>query len=557
MFNKLIKKITIFIIATIFLPITLISCGEKPDPFYGQAKSLGYDKTIEDWKKLTEGHTVKTVELSQNKYIIITDTENVKINAGYFGEYYKVKFYCDETLVSTVENVKYLETVEAPTPLEKEGYFFSGWDDDLIIDEDTNINAIYKSKSNFKSSIKTKPIFAQGLFDYNYSYNSNYFSLPTNEYSKELANLSLMLDANTYDRESVTNAISSIFFEDIVFSNNWDVTKPAGETYAFAHRKIGDTEIVLVLFRSTNYKLEWINNFDLGLTGNHKGFNEAADAIYEKLTNYLETNYNNQKIKLWLTGYSRGGVLSSIICDKLLTNKSFNLTKDDIYCYTFATPKSYLTEGKPSYDNIFNISFEGDVVSSMFPNELGFSRIGNDIFLSVDDLDQKLKMAGIDLKVPKFSKSSDYQNEVQYTKYVISLLLKQGADTEKPSITNREEICNNLLKHVSYLFNLIYSSPSEKEKIFFDELAKFQLANFLTMLGEDGLYNELKEVLDKAGIEYVDQELKDHCTAASDLITNKLADLAPLALTMDNFKKALYLHADELIYAALNYQITN
>ena len=114
-------------------------------------------------------------------------------------------------------------------------------------------------------------------------------------------------------------------------------------TYCIAHKKIDDFDLIFVSSVGSHYGSEWSNNFLVGDSGNHLGFTNSSNIVYESLMNYMK---KYESPKLWLTGYSRGGGIINLLADKLLREK-FDST--NMFVYTFECPKGLDKNNAPEY----------------------------------------------------------------------------------------------------------------------------------------------------------------------------------------------------------------
>ena len=170
-----------------------------------------------------------------------------------------------------------------------------------------------------------------------------------------------------------------------------------------AKREIGDdTTVVAIGVRSSGYFTEWANNMHLG-TGKesdymHEGWYNAANKLLKFLDSYVTNHVTTSKVKVWLTGFSRGGatanVAAGLIDNKLdkgekLFQKDVKFTSDDLYAYTFEAPqganvnsKTVKTPKDKIYNNIWNIVNPKDIVTKVAMSQYGFTRFGQDKYIT-------------------------------------------------------------------------------------------------------------------------------------------------------------------------------
>ena len=157
--------------------------------------------------------------------------------------------------------------------------------------------------------------------------------------------------------------------------------------YSFATKPIisesgnADT-LVTAVIRGGGYGAEWASNFSVGNTGNHAGFQMAADEVYRSLVSYLREIKNNSQgdIKLWITGFSRGAAVANLTTHMVNANQL--VKNSNVYAYTFATPKGYYgTSNSSSDNNLFNIISSNDLIPKLACEQWGFTTYGQNLIL--------------------------------------------------------------------------------------------------------------------------------------------------------------------------------
>ena len=242
-----------------------------------------------------------------------------------------------------------------------------------------------------------------------FTYSDEYFTNSGYEYNHDLAIMSMILMQTAFS--SATSSIkgwdtATSNFNDLVakcgFSNidsNADaVSHPGGETIGAmaAAKKIVDDgksyTLIALGIRGHNYGGEWYSNFDLGVTGEHKGFADARDKVLSFLKSYVAEHNIKGDVKIWVTGYSRGAIAANMVGGKL--DQGFDLGKaklnpEDLYCYTFETPQGVYDKDARSavYGNIHNILNHNDLVPLVSFSEWGHTRYGVDYYLPCRQLD--------------------------------------------------------------------------------------------------------------------------------------------------------------------------
>ena len=250
-------------------------------------------------------------------------------------------------------------------------------------------------------------------------YADSYFWQPSIEYNPHLATISMVFANSTgpsgdpkgiSDTTWFINQSSRLkdFFDTIHytdFDTNEDYKAPCDfDTIGVgaAKKEIGNGYTVVARApRSAGYYREWANNIFLGTGENsdymHEGWYNAANKLLSFLDEYITKYVNTPKVKIWLTGFSRGGATANIaagILDDKLDKKIKPFTKNveishiDIYTYTFEAPQGANMNSKNRklphdsiYNNIFNIINPNDLVPKVAMYQFGFTRFGIDKYM--------------------------------------------------------------------------------------------------------------------------------------------------------------------------------
>ena len=144
-----------------------------------------------------------------------------------------------------------------------------------------------------------------------------------------------------------------------------------------AHKKIGDETVIAVAISGNNYKNEWLSNFTIDDKERPAGFNSAAHKVMSRLENYIRTHQLTGNLRLWVTGYSRSAAIANMFSADAVDLQRFQ----EVYTYTFATPRTTRESNPERYSNIFNLINPEDVVPMVPFAEWGFARYGIDMFL--------------------------------------------------------------------------------------------------------------------------------------------------------------------------------
>ena len=238
-----------------------------------------------------------------------------------------------------------------------------------------------------------------------YYYDDAYFVVPATTYQPSLATMSLCLalatsgsnvdgtSDYTYKARNAVDLLEQIGCEaSQIVVNEAFGTKPTDHSIGLvaAHKRImvGDEAYTLLILttRGAGYEAEWAGNFYIGSEGPHQGFAVATDTAYAFLEDYVRTYGDGfeSKVKVWLTGYSRGAAVANMLAGRLNDEQELAgipLCKEDSYVYGFEVPMGVMAEDVlplAAYDNIHNIIHEDDLMTKLAPAQWGFARYGVD-----------------------------------------------------------------------------------------------------------------------------------------------------------------------------------
>lgn len=221
-------------------------------------------------------------------------------------------------------------------------------------------------------------------------YSDDFFSLPSDQYNHDFARLSMGLAMAAFRDEqnkemqdhALIEFLNSLGFSQI--ESETYRTDPTSDSiaYGLATKKIGDTTVLVCAVCGGGYGMEWASNLTVGDDERSDGFEEASEKVQAAVNDYINRkNLADEKVKLWIAGYSRGAAVSNLTAADLIASGRFA----DVYAYTFATPRT--TREPIAYPNIFNIINKEDIVPKIPLSEWGYQRYGNDLFIVSPETD--------------------------------------------------------------------------------------------------------------------------------------------------------------------------
>ena len=423
-------------------------------------------------------------------------------------------------------------------------------------------------------------------------------------FDKDLALISLVMASKTGSEKKIRGFFSELELDNIVCSANYDKGTADSISYCIGHYKVEGYDLIAVAVRGIDYDVEWASNFKIGSSGDHQGFTEAATQVYNGLTSYINSKYRSSydsgKILLLMTGYSRGAAVADVLSYLVLADpvKKLNIPQKQVAAYTFGTPRGLCAEHAIAFPNVFNLYTSADVVTYIAPEIYGMYRCGIDIDIYDPQKTNYTRMSTKEEKgkyidetvwyesrvdklakenkksIPKFRlESFNYKkgktpgastieygiSEKSSIEWLLNLIMTDGgiADTNKGySFKTREKFASTIQPYFAYLIQYLLGYPEIVEEIG-EKFEKDPVSMPLRWtLQSDGIYTDVKEILDKYKISYNDAELKKACTALFDMIdlsggkgclTNTLVKLIPSAVAGNqDLSRMVYLHMPDM-----------
>lgn len=407
-----------------------------------------------------------------------------------------------------------------------------------------------------KSYVSTNEETLEKGYSVPFAYKDSLFKDDATKVNKDLALLSYGYSAMTIDEEHIKDFYNVLGFDNVE-THFVTETKMDTISYAFAHKMILNRNVVTLAVRGFEYDKEWSGNFDIGLEGNHHGFEQAATKVYNDFKTYLN-KFDNYK--LWLTGFSRGGAVTNVLSHFILSKNEIKIDKKDMYVYTFEAPKGLAIENKIAYENVFNFVNSRDLVTYVAPEkEYGLCRCGVDIDYFNSDYQKLVHDFDATMSIRDFKPetSSEAPVEEKYNDYIVSLITR---DSSKGSIHTRKQFNDNLAPFVQTAFDFYYSlNETELNYIINDVKAKYEQQGYaliLQLLGsDDGLYNFVKEYLDYASYQYDEDALRTELTWLKDYLFSHIDVVGSLVISSsalgNNILRAGFMHCPDINYVLI------
>ncbi|MBQ3385427.1 MAG: hypothetical protein IJG59_09500 [Erysipelotrichaceae bacterium] len=264
---------------------------------------------------------------------------------------------------------------------------------------------------------------------WNFEYNDKWFCQSASIYNHKLARLSLGMAVSSFrpnlDPDAMENPADHLhkFLEGCQFTglrtDDYD-KNPSLYTVStvMRHKYLtddqGDFVLIAVGVCGGGYSNEWMSNFTCGDGMDHLGFSSAAEEVFDRLFGYIAaTNLAKERIKIWVAGFSRAAAVSNIFAAKLVDTELFD--NDNVFAYTFATPRTTKKPNNGEYPNIFNICGKMDPVTQVAFADWGFNRYGITLYTPSQETDSEYnQMAARANKVHSEHFGLDFFNNVEW-----------------------------------------------------------------------------------------------------------------------------------------------
>ncbi|MCD7770685.1 MAG: leucine-rich repeat protein [Oscillospiraceae bacterium] len=299
------------------------------------------------------------------------------------------------------------------------------------------------------------------------TWDDTWFATDATTYQHDMATTAMALAGATYvadssgnlSSESITEALTAFNFTNVE-PHNYDYSLSEDDNdvvaYTFAYKTMyldGEyTEVVMIAIKGTSSNEEWYSNFNLGFSGNHKGFNKASNELLASLKTYLKDLSVGSDVKFFVTGHSRGAAVANLVAKDLTDSYG----SGDVYAYTFACPSTSVSATSTGYENIVNICSGEDFITTLPLEDWGFGRYG------------------ITLNLP----SRSYFSSAFYDEYLSSM------SSTFEYITGEEfSTYSNGTQQVDEICSYVYSLANSRNNYY----------NALYWIGVDGQYMSMSE----------------------------------------------------------------
>ena len=366
--------------------------------------------------------------------------------------------------------------------------------------------------------VETESFYLDKTYNLRFKYDDSFFEGNAKTFNKDLALLSLGHSFVSRYKETSINYINKMGFTDINDSHFLPESSIDSIRFSIAKKQIKDFTVVGLFVKSLKYEQEWGNNFMIGVDGDHLGFSLRTNEIKACLEEYIASNCKGENIKLWLSGFSRGGAIANLLASLILRNNTLSISQDNMFVYTFGAPNAVSEEYSVAYENVFNIINSADLVANVPPTSFGLKRCGIDYDVYNSDIAKIMHEFDSEINLPNFeyissSDSGGLSNDSELTKYVISKLTEEKEDKTTTAET-RELFVNNFGEAITNTIVRVFQLSEETQNELLESFLttdKSELLNIAKDTTGVKLKNFLKPYLDKDKIEYDEDVLLNDC----------------------------------------------
>ena len=269
---------------------------------------------------------------------------------------------------------------------------FAAETDEMVIKSPMKIDGTFEYPADH---LKEDNLISDYTAECGFQYDESWFENSASKYQHDLARMSLRMTMTGMTRRDFDDATNTSHVEDLLTKLEFsdlllNFPQPEMNTigYCIGSKNLQSSSgevysLVAVVMRSSGYQDEWGGNLTIGLSGNHAGFQLAADQTVSAIRSYIgeltDRGRLTNKIKIWISGYSRGAAAANLAAASL--NEQFG--KENVFAYCFECPQGAVGSdaGGERYSNIFCIVNPIDLVPKLAMSVWGFTRYGRTFYL--------------------------------------------------------------------------------------------------------------------------------------------------------------------------------
>lgn len=391
-----------------------------------------------------------------------------------------------------------------------------------------------------------------------FQYDDSYFVRNPAIYDKGLSMLSFASSLATSTKQEAIDFFAGGQFQDITTYHLDETPTSDSIGFAFGHKTVDTSELFAVSIRGFNYGLEWANNFKIGKTGNHEGFDGSAQIVRTELLKYINLYKGSKAAKIWVSGYSRAGA----VANALVYNPALlGVDNNAIYAYTFEAPASLDSSNCNEDINVHNVLNSGDVIAAVVPSNYNIGRCGTVYPIYDEDAANIVKAFDNGIDFPEFSPisggSKTINNDHELVEYIINAVYNVQTDNDDAkqwTANSRSEYVDRYQSGLSYIVGLLFNMSSSNRSKMLKDLQDLGFSA-LTVLGSgQSIHDFMKPYFDADGISYDDDALLEACNVFQKAIQYLFFNILLLYMneqSKPSLTRVINMHYPEVTYALL------
>lgn len=355
------------------------------------------------------------------------------------------------------------------------------------------------AKADKSESVDMYSTYTEGkVLKDSYGYSEQWFTADPEQENIGLALLSMQLLAATIAEDPTSLGgifLKKLGFADPKFRGNKD-PDVFDCNYTYASKKQADgTLLIAVSIQSFSYdnadKIKgWPQNFIVNPAneeGEHYGMSTAANAVIPEILDLCKES----KVRLWITGHSRGGAIAGMIAAKLPEKlEEKNIENKGIYAYTFEAPN--IVQPKDDADRakiessckyIHNYYCSDDLIPRIPPWGMTVYGVRHQIDTDKANagMSDELKKLGSDQTVP-----ADYNREdsVKRVESIVAALVRYAPDRASYSEDHTDTVTLRDGGEIEIKYNYQDVMPKFMAVAFSGVLDDFSASKLLPYMGD-------------------------------------------------------------------------
>ena len=256
----------------------------------------------------------------------------------------------------------------------------------------------------------------------------------------------------------------------------------------------------------------------MGLEGDHEGFAQRANEVYTDLQSYIAAHQGGRNLKLWLTGYSRGGAITNVLSSLILRENKVSVKQEDMYVYTFEAPHCVSEDPAIAYESVHNVINDADLIPAIPPTSFHFGRCGVAYPIYDANISTIIKEFDAGIEIPEFVdctiNETTYHNDIEVLNFILNDAFNKPDIEPDKGANNREQYVNNYQEGIGYSIAMIFALSNDTRSAMLSDLKDLGVWGLLPIISDETggeLAKFVKTYLDRDHVSYTDAELTSAC----------------------------------------------